>query len=317
MDVLADVLAVTRFGNTYLGHSTFTPPWGFEIKPARLATFHIVSRGNCWLLPHVESGAVRLNQGDIVLMAHGDGHILADHPDSAVKDYVEVASTAREDLPATLNSTDLFCGVYHFEQHSLHPLLSLLSPVIHLAADKVSGDDELQTVIRLLMRENCRSAPGSTAVKQQLMNILFVYIIRVWLARQPECAAGWLGGLRDPQVGKALTLIHQHPQQHWTVDLLAKEIAMSRAAFAKRFSALVGVAPLTYLTRWRMDLAARLLRDSNVPIAAVAAQVGYDSETAFSKMFRRHRAMPPGRYRSMHIGAAKPVEDLSMGLSNA
>jgi len=305
MDVLADVLAVTRFGNTYLGHSTFAPPWGFEIKPAKSATFHIVSRGSCWLLPESAIEPIRLNQGDVALMAHGAGHALLSHPDSPVEDYAKVANVQRKDEHQSDDSTDLFCGAYHFEQDALHPLLSLLSPVIHLPADQALRDDELQTVIRLLMRENCRPDPGSKAVKQQLMNVLFVYIVRAWLTKQPECKAGWLGALRDPQVGKALALIHETPQQRWTVDLLAKAVSMSRAAFAKRFSLLVGEAPLTYVTRWRMDLAANLLRESNAAIVSVAARVGYESETAFSKTFRKSRGIPPGQYRLQEVGTGE------------
>ncbi|MBL1275314.1 MAG: AraC family transcriptional regulator [Ectothiorhodospiraceae bacterium] len=301
MDVLADVLAVNRFRNSYLGHTTFTPPWGFEIKPAKVATFHIVSRGNCWLIPEGEFEPVRLNQGDVALMAHGAGHELLNQPDTPVSDYEKVANKQLvTSYPAT-NSTDLFCGVYYFDQDSLHPLLSLLSPVIHLPADQALVDDELQTVIRLLMRENCRSKPGSTTVKKQLMNILFVYIVRAWLDKQPDCQAGWLGALRDSQIGRALVLMHETPQQRWTVNLLAKEVSMSRAGFAKRFSDLVGEAPLTYLTRWRMDQAANLLRESSDAITLIAAKVGYESETAFSKTFRKNRGVPPGQYRLQYI----------------
>jgi len=301
MDVLADVLAVTRFENSYLGYTSFAPPWGFEIKRAKSATFHIVSRGNCWLLPGGDTPPIRLNQGDIALMAHGGGHILVDHPTTDVKDYASVALAQPADAKQMSNSTDLFCGAYHFEQASLHPLLSLLSPVIHLPADQALSNDKLQIVIRLLMSENDDSEPGSMAVKQQLMNILFVYIVRAWLVQQPEACAGWLGALRDPRIGKTLSLIHQYPQKRWSVKLLANAASMSRAAFAKRFSNLVGEAPLTYLTRWRMDLAANILRESNSPIAPVATKVGYESETTFSRIFRKSRGIPPGQYRTKNL----------------
>ena len=300
MDVLADVLAVTRFSNSYLGYSTFAPPWGFEIEAAKVATFHIVSRGSCWLIPSGGVEPIRLNQGDIALMAHGGGHILADHPESEVKDYAGVSIAQPENARQAVDSTDLFCGAYHFEQDSLHPLLSLLSPVIHLPADQALTNDKLQIVIRLLMCENTDTEPGSMAVKQQLMNILFVYIVRAWLAEQPEHSAGWLGALRDPRIGQTLALIHKSPQQRWSVELLANAVSMSRAAFAKRFSDLVGEAPLTYVTRWRMDIAANILRESNSPIALVATKVGYESETAFSKTFRKSRGLPPGQYRSQN-----------------
>jgi len=304
MDVLADVLAVTRFSNSYLGYSTFAPPWGFEIEPAKVATFHIVSRGSCWLIPSGNHEPIRLNQGDIALMAHGDGHILANHPDSEVKDYSGVTISQSENARQAADSTDLFCGAYHFERNSLHPLLSLLSPVIHLPADQALTNDKLQIIIRLLMCENSDTEPGSMAVKQQLMNILFVYIVRAWLVLQPEHSAGWLGALRDPRIGKTLELIHTSPQQRWTVELLADTVSMSRAAFAKRFSDLVGEAPLTYVTRWRMDIAANILRESNSPISLVATKVGYESETAFSKIFRKSHGIPPGQYRSQNTIAS-------------
>jgi len=300
MDVLADVLAVTRFAHSYLGYSSFVPPWGFKIEPAKVATFHIASRGSCWLMTSRDSTPIRLNQGDVALIAHGEGHILSDHPDTEIRDYEAVANSQPQNARAIPGSTDLFCGAFYFEQDCLHPLLSLLSPVIHLPADQALNNDKLQTVIRLLMYENSESEPGSTAVKQQLMNVLFVYIVRAWLALQPQRSAGWLGALRDPSIGKVLALIHESPQQRWTVDKLAGSASMSRAAFAKRFSDLVGESPLAYVTRWRMDLAANLLRESNSPINIVATQVGYESETAFSKIFRRSRGLPPGQYRTQH-----------------
>ncbi|VAW73776.1 Transcriptional regulator, AraC family [hydrothermal vent metagenome] len=304
MDVLADVLAVTRFSHSYLGYSSFAPPWGFRIEPAKVATFHIVSRGSCWLVTSRDSAPIRLNQGDIALIAHGEGHILADHPDTQIRDYEAVANSQLQNARAMPDSTDLFCGVFHFEQDNLHPLLSLLSPVVHLAADQALNNNKLQILIQLLMQENCESEPGSTAVKQQLMNVLFVYIVRAWLELQPERSAGWLGALRDPSIGKVLALIHESPQQRWTVNKLASAASMSRAAFAKRFNDLVGESPLAYVTRWRMDLAANLLRESNSPIIVVASQVGYDSETAFSKIFRRSRGLPPGQYRAKNATLA-------------
>ncbi len=300
MDVLADVLAVTRFGNSYLGYTSFAPPWAFEIAPAKVATFHIVSRGNCWLITGKGSTPIRLNQGDVALIAHGEGHVLANHPDTEIRDYKTVASSQPENAREINGSTDLFCGAFYFEQHNLHPLLSLLSPVIHLPADQALSNSKLQIVIQLLLSENGESEPGSTAVKQQLMNILFVYIVRAWLAPQPEKGVGWLGALRDPRIGKILGLIHKSPEHRWTVDKLARSASMSRAAFAKHFNDLVGESPLAYVTRWRMDLAANLLRESNSPITIVASKVGYDSETAFNKIFRRSRGIPPGQYRTLN-----------------
>jgi transcriptional regulator GlxA family with amidase domain len=134
-------------------------------------------------------------------------------------------------------------------------------------------------------------------VLPRLIDTLFVYIVRAWLRDQPEGSCGWLGALRDPQISKALSLIHERPQEPWTVEALARAVAMSRAAFAKRFAELVGEPPLAYVTRWRMDIAAKLLRESRETVARIAGRVGYVSETAFAKAFRRRRQLAPGAYR--------------------
>lgn len=150
------------------------------------------------------------------------------------------------------------------------------------------------------MREFCDREPGSAAVISSLTDTLFVLVVRAWLARQAECSCGWLGALRDPQIGTALSFLHGNPARPWTVEAIAREVGMSRAAFAKRFAQRVGETPLAYLTRWRMDLAARLLRESDRHIYAIAASVGYESETAFSKAFRRAYDLAPGGYRAHH-----------------
>jgi len=309
VDVLADVLAVTRFGNTTLCQTEFSPPWGIQFEAARRATFHIVSRGSCWLISGKDAEPIHMVQGDVALVVHGEGHILADHPDTPVQHYLVAVKKVCSVEAAESTSTVIFCGAYHFEQDGAHPLLSLLPSVIYLPADQSQSDDSLGLLVRMLMRERCQSetAPGSSAIISRLSDVLFVLVVRAWLAKQPECCAGWLGALRDPHIGKILSLVHASPQQSWSVDSLAKEVSMSRAAFAKRFSTLVGIAPLTYVRRWRMDLAARLLRESNLSVAQVAEQVGYESETTFSKTFRQSRGYSPGHYRTQHKGLVDGV----------
>ncbi|MBL1274624.1 MAG: AraC family transcriptional regulator [Ectothiorhodospiraceae bacterium] len=303
MDVLADVLAVTRFGNTTLCQAEFTAPWGIQFEKERRATFHIVSRGSCWLIPGKEAKPIQMMQGDVALVVHGEGHILADSPETPVQHYLTAVKKVCSVESAESNSTVLFCGAYHFEQDGAHPLLSLLPPVIYLSADQAQSDESLRSLVRMLMRERCQSSsgPGSSAIISRLSDVLFILVVRAWLAKQPECSAGWLGALRDPHIGKILSLVHATPQQSWSVASLANEVSMSRAAFSKRFSHLVGVAPLTYIRRWRMDLAARLLRESTTSVARVAEQVGYESETSFSKTFRQSRGHSPGSYRT-HFG---------------
>ena len=302
--MLAEVLAVTRLTNTTLCSASFAAPWGLCFEPANRATFHIVSRGACWLLRSDGGDPVRMNQGDVALMTHGAGHSLADHPDTPMEHYgVYQKALPRSTLEPGQggevgDTATLFCGAYYFEQDGPNPILSLLPSVIHVPADRAKGDHEIQAVVQLLMQESTGPAPGAKTVVTRLMDVLFVYVVRAWLKEQPERGAGWIGALRDPQIGRTLSLMHEAPQRRWTLHLLATEVSMSRAAFAKRFSALVGEAPLSYLRRWRMDLAARLLREAEGPVGWVADKVGYDSETTFSRTFRRSRGVSPGRYRS-------------------
>jgi AraC-like DNA-binding protein len=151
--------------------------------------------------------------------------------------------------------------------------------------------------VRLLTAELDMAHPGARDVTRRLVDVLLVYILRTWQEQHGSELAGWFGALHDPQIGKALTLIHEAPDRRWTVAQLAGEAGLSRAAFARRFAALAGEPPLTYLTRWRMTTAALLLRDSTEPLSVIADRVGYDSEFAFARTFRRSHGQPPGRYR--------------------
>lgn len=299
MDVLADVLAATRFGNTTLCTKTFFSPWNLHFPQQRQATFHVVSRGSCWLMHEGDRPPTQLNQGDVALLAHGAGHALGDDPDLPLERWNPVVETGTPNSDYDAGTT-LFCGAYRFADADSHPLLSLLPPVIHIAAAQARGDHALQSIVGLLMTEAGRPTHGSSAVVTRLMDVAFVYIVRSWLSEQPERTVGWLSALRDPQIGSALAAIHERPAMPWTVSDLAVKVHMSRAAFAKRFLALVGVAPLAYLIRWRMDLAARLLQDTVESVGSIAERVGYASETSFSKTFRRYRGQPPGRFRRLH-----------------
>jgi len=303
MDVLADVLAATRIGNTLFCRKELEAPWRMQVESANQASFNIVSRGTCWLRLNDKSEPVQLVQGDVVLYPHGTGRILADRPETTVFAENQAWPEHRHDRGQGNTkegaATVMFGGCYHFEHNGAHPLLSLLPDLIHIQADEAERAGSLQTTLRLLSQEVQRELPGARVVTSRLVDVLFVYIIRAWLEQQPNHAAGWLGALRDKQIGKALALIHKSPQEHWTVESLAGDVSMSRAAFAKRFSDLVGEPPLTYLTRWRMDTAARLLRDSDSSLSAIAERTGYETESSFSKAFRRTHGVSPGQYRTV------------------
>lgn len=318
MDVLSNVLSVTSLATSTLGSREFVAPWAILIDAPKESAVHIVRRGTAWLRVGDEE-PVRLNTGDIVLLAGGRKHVLSSEREPREPEPVAQAiARAHNNVVPSLRgradgaeSTVIQCAGYSFSTDGFspegaHPLLSLLPPVIVLRANRADEDVELQLLLRLLSLEATRRDAGAELVLPRLIDTLFVYILRVWLRDQPEGAAGWLGALRDPQIRKALSLIHESPQAPWTVESLARQAAMSRAAFAKRFMDLVGQPPLAYVTRWRMDLAAKLLRESREPVARIASKVGYLSETAFAKAFRRRRKMPPGAYRSQRTRRARP-----------
>ena len=295
MDVLADVLSLTRLENATLCSAGFVAPWGLRFAAADRTTFHILSRGSCWLLPTWGDAPIRLSQGDVVLVTDGSGHALADHPGTPVTDYGKMWDPDHRE--PNKETATLFCGAFYFEQDGPHPILSLLPPVIHLTAERAEHYPDLQAVVTLLMHEASRREPGAKTIIGRLIDVLFVYIVRTWLDKEPDHGTGWIGALVDPQIGRALALIHEKPQHRWTVEGLAEATSMSRAAFAKRFRDLVGESPMAYVRRWRMDLAAKLLRDTDHSIGQVATRVGYDSETTFNRMFRESRGVSPGRYR--------------------
>jgi len=305
MDVLSNVLNATNLATIVLGSREFLPPWGLQIAGADKSAVHIVRRGSCWLR-HGDAEPIKLNAGDVVLLANGGAHSLSsDREARDLEPYSQAIARSHNNVVPSLRgkpdpnaeSTVLQCAGYQFSQEGAHPLLTLLPPVIRIPADQANNDSELQTLLRLLSQEATRRDVGTDLVLPRLIDTLFVYVLRAWLRDQPEGSAGWLGALRDPQIRKALSLIHESPQVPWTVESLAHQAAMSRAAFAKRFMDLVGEPPLAYVTRWRMDLAAKMLRESREPVARIASRVGYLSETAFAKAFRRRRQMPPGAYR--------------------
>lgn len=191
----------------------------------------------------------------------------------------------------------LLIGAFLLAPGPQHPLTAVLPPVVHLGAGQ-ARDRGLAAVVELLSCEVARSDPGAPAVATSLLDLLFVYILRAWLAEQHQTRGGLVRALYDPVVGSALALIHDDPANPWSVDLLARAVGTPRATFTRRFRALTGQAPMTYVTVWRMSVAARLLREQRGSLREVARRVGYDSEFAFARAFKRTTGQSPGRYRT-------------------
>ncbi len=303
VDVLADVLSVTRVGATVIAQAELVAPWGLEVDPVAEAHVHVVFRGVCWLRTSVDHRPTRLGTGDVVLIRGGVAHSVCDAPKTPPAPYKEVL----EAMPARLShlpesrrdkTTVVLCAKYLFQASGPHPLTSRLPPLIHLSASVVERHAELQLLVQLLRHEATQVGGGTDLVVPRLVDSLLVYVIRAWLAELPTGAGGWFGALRDPAVAKALSLIHEQPQASWSVEGLARCVAQSRATFARRFAELVGEPPGAYVTRWRMCLAAKLLTETDLSLDDIATRIGYETAAAFSKAFRRSYEDSPGRFRA-------------------
>jgi AraC-like DNA-binding protein len=301
VDILTDALTSMRTGNPVSARTDCRAPWGLRFSEQAGAGFHVVLGGTCWLIDPA-GGRTALGPGDIVFVRRGREHVLADDPASPVTDYRTDLSWPVSPLPSAPAEgdgplTSLLCGSYHLDQERPHPLVSALPDLIHLPARR-GRHLALTSAIDMLGAELERPGPGADGIVAQLIDLLLLYILRAWLDEQPaDAAAGWAAALRDPAIAPALKSIHADPGRPWTVEGLGDSVGLSRAAFARRFTALVGEPPLAYLTRWRMTTAAGLLRHSETPLGVVGGRVGYGSEFAFAKAFKRAYGVPPGQYR--------------------
>ncbi|MEV0335874.1 AraC family transcriptional regulator [Nocardia sp. NPDC050717] len=302
MDVLAEVLSTTGFAGVLLTQLRCRgAEWGCAVESSGTAGFHLIAEGTCWLRYRDEPPR-QLLPGDVVLLPQGAPHVLSGEPGYPGLPYADLerAHPVRDgvlELGGAGPLARIVCGKFEFDGDAAgHPVLGELPPLIRIPG--MSADPELQAVIRLLAAECTQGRPGARAVAARLTEVLFVQVIRAWLAAADGATAqSWLTALRDPRIGAALSLIHEAPQRPWTVAGLAREVHMSRPAFAREFKTLVGDPPLTYLSRVRVGLAAKLLRETDRRVAEVGAAVGYTSEYTFSRAFTRERGIAPGRYR--------------------
>jgi AraC-like DNA-binding protein len=301
VDPLADVLDLSRVRGALLANVRASAPWGLELPQSDGASFHAMVAGSGWL--RVGDGEpLQLMPGDVVLLPTGLPHRLSSEPHGDCRPwdrlFKERLMTAEGDLPldGPGAATTFVCAGYDYDHDIAQPLLALLPPVLHIPADPVGGAPTA-ALVSLLASEVGRRSPGSRAAAARLIDLLLISVVRAWADANGGNRASWLSALRDPTIARALAMLHDRPAEPWTLEALATEVNVSRATLARRFSELVGRPPLAYLTAWRMDLAARRLKDTDEPIDAIARDVGYSSEYAFSRAFRRHRGLPPGRFR--------------------
>jgi AraC-like DNA-binding protein len=302
-DPLGETLHMLRLTGTLYCRGEFTAPFSIEIPRLEgVMTFLVVTSGRCWL--QVCSSEPRLiNQGNLALIPHGVPHVVSSDPDLPADPLfdlpVEKISERYEFMRHGGGGelTQTMYGVIRFDDVAARHLLRLLPETIYVDGWHDDAGGWLQSTLRFIASEAASLKPGGETVITRLADVVVIQAIRSWLEHSPEADQGWLGALRDRQIGRALALIHKTPAHDWGVATLADAAAMSRSAFSARFTQLVGVSPGRYLTDWRMHLARTRLLDTSVPVSAIAADLGYQSEAAFCRAFKRTFDASPGSVR--------------------
>ena len=332
MDVLSDVLRVVRLSGAVFFTADFSAPWALESPiPEMLAAavipeaecvvlFHILTEGECEVVCQGHP-VTTMETGDVIVFPRGDQHTMRSHHAATPTAITSIFSPGKYDEAQQLSyggggrTSRFVCGYLNCDQR-FSPLVEALPTMLlvrscddYSAIEAVDGDGSRPTVVpqgsgswlgttlKFTINEARSSRPGNTAVLGRLTELMFVEILREYMQQLPEDHGGWLAGLNDPHVGKALRLMHASPMRNWTVEELSREAAISRSALAERFTHLVGEAPMHYLANWRMQLAKQLLREGTHSIQEIATRVGYESEAAFNRAFKRSTGSPPATWR--------------------
>jgi len=324
-DPLSDVLRSVHLRGAVFYYVSFRGEWVAETPGApqlsdalmpgaeHVLAYHLITKGNGWAATDGEP-PVRLASGDIVMFPRGDAHIISSAPGMrAQPDDSDWQFTTRDDpkpiavsyhrgvlrpdaeMPADEASAVVVCGFIGCDLRPFNPLIEALPRLLHLPAGGVGA--WVAPVLHQAVSESRESRPGSAAVLERVSEMVFVDAARRYLESLPEDASGWLAALRDRHVGKAISLMHKQPAESWTIDELGRQVGLSRSALHERFVDLVGQPPMQYLTNWRMQRGAALLREGDATVATIAQEVGYDSEAAFARAFKRLVGRPPAAWR--------------------
>jgi AraC-like DNA-binding protein len=310
-DAIGEALRYVQMSGIFYCPSEMTEPWGLELPPMENCVwFHAVTAGMANI--EVNGDTRTVHAGDLILVPHGHGHRAWGAQSAPTPSVFTLPHDYYSDQYALLthggggDRTHVVCGGIRFDHPAARHLVDSLPAIIHIEASHSTRADWMQATLELMAEETRHVRPGSEAVISRLCDIVVMQAIRTWIERDPAAQTGWLGALRDEHIGAAIAGIHTDPARDWTVAALAEEAAMSRSAFAARFTELVGEPAMHYVTRWRMNVAFDLLRDGETTVAATAARVGYDSEAAFSRAFKRVTGTTPRAARR-----AEPVPVLT------
>ncbi len=321
-DTLSEILSGVHLTGSVFFDVTARAPWVAEAPPsAQIADkvmpgaqhaieYHVVAEGSCWisLVDDATFAPVRLEEGDIAVMPHGDPHVVSSAPGMRAEPIMEIHRRPNhdEELPFRLRTggdgpgdAHLICGFFSCDVRPFNPLLASLPRFMRFGREASrASSGRLDQFIRFAAAEAGAKRAGSQSILNRLSELMFVEIIRLHMDQlSPSGETGWLAGLRDPLVGRALTLLHARPAHAWTLEQLAAEAGASRSVLAERFGQLVGCAPIQYLTQWRMQIAARRLAEPGARVSIVAFEVGYASEAAFSRAFKKVVGQSPGQWR--------------------
>jgi AraC-like DNA-binding protein len=327
-DTLSDLLRSVRLRGAAFYYVSFRGQWSAGAAAAKeiahvvmpgcdhVMEFHMFAKGHGWAAVD-GSPPVRLQAGDVVLFPQGDRHVISSAPGlTPVERRPEVLLTRGGERPVPISfhegivdagpmpieSADavVVCGFLGCDSRPFNPLITALPRILHLPASRAGGF--IAHAIDQAVLESNERRPGGDAVLERLSEMMFVDAARRYLENLPEDSVGWLAGLRERHVGRALGLMHDRPAHPWSIDDLAREVGLSRSALHERFVRYVGQAPMQYLASWRIQLGARLLRESSRIVADIALEVGYDSEAAFARAFKRMVGMPPAAWRRAQVG---------------
>lgn len=315
-DVLSDVLRTIHLKGALFLNAEFHAPWcvrapsGVEIAEEQssphqtMAVCHLVVEGQCWV--HMPGQApIAVYAGEVITLPYGDAHLLGcgenNAPASsrhAVK--VDVSGLSRHRYGGQGTQSVVICGWFAYDNSLMSRLMAPLPRVFSTDIRQRPAGAWLESAIAYAVQEASSNNPGSKAIADKLAEVLFVEALRGYIESSNATQQGWLAGLRDPVISRCLSLMHEHPARNWTVATLAQAVNVSRSLFAERFSQLIGMPPMQYLTHWRVALAGNLLRNGQLSLSRIAEQVGYESEAAFSRAFKREYGVPPGTWRRNH-----------------
>lgn len=301
-DVLTDVLDALQIEGQLYCIAELTAPWSVKEIAANHIFFYVIERGGGWIKLKSDEKPVALASGDLILIPHGDEHVISDNPKTkpvAMSEILGDKSPVEHIVKygGGGNLTNFVCGSFHFNDAAENTLIASLPRLLHITAHDHQTSRWLEPTLHLLSFEVRNPQAGSSSIISRLTGIIFVQAIRIWIETQTNEKSGWLTALKDKQISRALNLLHRKPSESWTVAKIAAAVGMSRSPFAAKFSALVGEPPLAYLKRWRMNLALKYLQTEPLNIGEIASRVGYASEAAFSKSFKQHFGKSPRDYK--------------------